>query len=133
MRPQHCRCHHALAPGLAGDRGKAARAVRGAVSVRDGAVVRSRRGPATPPFSVCLARADGQVIGSTLAGEMTAADRLVVDAGTYILKRREEKRNTSPTIFFFSLTCGPHIVFLFFILLTRMPRQLNERSILPWD
>ncbi|BAB64709.1 DNA-binding protein-like [Oryza sativa Japonica Group] len=36
-----------------------------------------------PPFSVSLAGAGGQVIGGTLAGEMTTADGLVVVAATF--------------------------------------------------
>ncbi|KAG2594257.1 AT-hook motif nuclear-localized protein 27-like [Panicum virgatum] len=39
--------------------------------------------PAPPPFSVSLAGAGGQVIGGTLAGEMTAADGVVVVAATF--------------------------------------------------
>ncbi|KAG8079102.1 hypothetical protein GUJ93_ZPchr0007g5869 [Zizania palustris] len=40
-------------------------------------------GPVPPPFSVSLAGAGGQVIGGTLAGEMMAADGLVVVAATF--------------------------------------------------
>ncbi|XP_040375864.1 AT-hook motif nuclear-localized protein 27-like, partial [Oryza brachyantha] len=40
-------------------------------------------GAAPPPFSVSLAGAGGQVIGGTLAGQMTAADGLVVVAATF--------------------------------------------------
>ncbi|KAF0904939.1 hypothetical protein E2562_038771 [Oryza meyeriana var. granulata] len=40
-------------------------------------------GALPPPFSVSLAGAGGQVIGGTLAGEMTAADGLVVVAATF--------------------------------------------------
>uniref|UniRef100_A0A0E0JTQ4 AT-hook motif nuclear-localized protein n=1 Tax=Oryza punctata TaxID=4537 RepID=A0A0E0JTQ4_ORYPU len=40
-------------------------------------------GATPPPFSVSLAGAGGQVIGGTLAGEMTVADGLVVVAATF--------------------------------------------------
>ncbi|KAL6853879.1 hypothetical protein ACP4OV_019908 [Aristida adscensionis] len=40
-------------------------------------------GASPPPFSVSLAGAAGQVIGGTLAGEMTAADGMVVVAATF--------------------------------------------------
>ncbi|CAL4945511.1 unnamed protein product [Urochloa decumbens] len=39
--------------------------------------------PQAQPFSVTLAGAAGQVIGGTLAGEMTAADRVVLVAATF--------------------------------------------------
>ncbi|CAL4972097.1 unnamed protein product [Urochloa decumbens] len=40
-------------------------------------------GAAPPPFSLTLAGAAGQVIGGTLAGEMTAADAVVLVAATF--------------------------------------------------
>ncbi|KAL6616715.1 hypothetical protein ACP70R_038985 [Stipagrostis hirtigluma subsp. patula] len=40
-------------------------------------------GAVPPPFSVSLAGAGGQVIGGTLAGDMTAADGMVVVAATF--------------------------------------------------
>ena len=46
---------------------------------------------------------------------------------------KEEKKIYGSHIFSFSLICGPHDFFYFFILLSMMPRQRNHRSILPLD
>jgi hypothetical protein len=103
-----CRCADSATPAL-GSRGGAA-----------------GRRSSTPPAAVAHAMAHRQCHADRLSprpspvGCLSHPLRLAVWLG----KKREERRGP--------LSCG-HTYFFLFFLLTRMPRQRNQTSIIPWD